>query len=278
MSESLLKYCCKNPSTEKILIIFGAVGWLSSMIAQLFAISSNKSITPEKKKFLIPQETADGLSNTALYVCFTSAFAALAKKLVDRGKLTTPDIQIAIAKIADKYNTTGEEIKKILDNLTGMKERRSLVRALKNEHPDDLKVILDSVDNYSLDSSKPLAQNVENAIKKIAAKASKQVDEVIHNITTANKRMNVLDLLNGNEYGTNFFKIRSGVGILATLLAAVISVNVFTPIVRNKIGVAFQNRAEAETFKKNPYPTIMKTTKYTAPVKTYSTFSNITNI
>jgi hypothetical protein len=67
MDSSKLKLACRGYSGESILIVFGAISWLTAMIAQVLAIKSNKKISEDKKKFLIPQETADGLSNTLLY-------------------------------------------------------------------------------------------------------------------------------------------------------------------------------------------------------------------
>ena len=49
------------------LIHLGAAGWVLSALAQILMLARNKDIDKKEKRFLIPQEIADGVVNVGLY-------------------------------------------------------------------------------------------------------------------------------------------------------------------------------------------------------------------
>ncbi len=87
-------------SFDNALIVLGAFGWVVSMLAQVTAIKTNKNIPDDKKKFLIPQETSDGLVNAGLFTIFTSTLTRSAKKAVDSGRLLTDELRDSLKNIS----------------------------------------------------------------------------------------------------------------------------------------------------------------------------------
>lgn len=75
----------------KSLIHWGSVGWVFSSLAQVFAIAINNNIDKKEKKFLIPQELADGAVNVGLYYTITQAIKSLGDSLVDSGSFIKKD-------------------------------------------------------------------------------------------------------------------------------------------------------------------------------------------
>ncbi len=99
----------QNP--DKALIGVGAVGWLISMFAQITAVKTNESLSPEKKKILLAQETADGITNTLLYLGVTSILTFFAKKKVDSGKIISEELM-------DMFNSQSQKTGKKFAELT----------------------------------------------------------------------------------------------------------------------------------------------------------------
>lgn len=64
-----------------------AVGWILVCVANCFGIVKNPDIKTKEKKFLIPQELADGTVNIGLYYILTGTLIKQAEKLVDKGKI-----------------------------------------------------------------------------------------------------------------------------------------------------------------------------------------------
>lgn len=83
-----------------IIILTSIAGWLASSAAQIIGIALNKDYSHEQKKFMITQESADALTNIALYFGVTKSLTALSSHMVKTGKL-------APRSIADFLNRTG---------------------------------------------------------------------------------------------------------------------------------------------------------------------------
>ena len=86
----------ENPGT--MLVHTGLLGWILSSLAQITAIVANDKIPSEQKKFLIPQEAADGLVNIFSFYVITSSFKLLGSKLVSTGKLASKNIKAFLNK------------------------------------------------------------------------------------------------------------------------------------------------------------------------------------
>lgn len=82
--DKIYKYYSGNLS--KMLIHTGAIGWILSSAAQIFAIVGNDKIPKEQKMFLIPQEAADAVVNILSFYIITQTFSSVAAKLAKTGK------------------------------------------------------------------------------------------------------------------------------------------------------------------------------------------------
>ena len=80
----------ENPGT--MLVHTGAIGWILSSCAQIFAIAINNKLSPEQKMFLIPQEAADAAVNIVSFYTLTSGVKSIGSKLVKTGKIRTAEI------------------------------------------------------------------------------------------------------------------------------------------------------------------------------------------
>jgi len=81
--------------TSNLLLHAGAIGWILSSLAQTVALAVNDKIDSNKKKFLIPQEIADGIVNVGLFYTLTSSITALSKKLINHGKIKFDESETA---------------------------------------------------------------------------------------------------------------------------------------------------------------------------------------
>lgn len=111
----LTKIYKQGENTDSALIILGAIGWLVSMFAQLTAISTNEKISDKDKKFLLAQETSDGLVNTGLYLGLTTICSKLVKKAVTNGSIITKEADDILKEIKPYVNGLREkEIYKLI--------------------------------------------------------------------------------------------------------------------------------------------------------------------
>lgn len=76
-----------SDDTSNLFLHAGAIGWVLSSLAQTVAIAVNDKISPNKKRFLVPQEIADGIVNVGLFYTLTSSITALTKKLINLHKI-----------------------------------------------------------------------------------------------------------------------------------------------------------------------------------------------
>ncbi len=82
----------------KFLFINAAIGWFLASAAQTFGIFANKKIDKEDKKFLVPQEIFDGLSNIGLYAIITAPLMNLTEKMIDKGVISFRNVEPGSAK------------------------------------------------------------------------------------------------------------------------------------------------------------------------------------
>lgn len=86
----------KDPA--KMLLHTGAWGWILSSLAQVTGVVINDKISPDEKKFLIPQEIADAAINIISFYTVTRGATALGEKLVTSGKLITKPVRNFVVK------------------------------------------------------------------------------------------------------------------------------------------------------------------------------------
>lgn len=97
--------------TGKLIVHAGLITWTTSAVSQLVAIAFNKEIPSDQKKFLIPQEIADGALNIASFYLITNSFNRVASKLVSSGKWTTKAIKKYVMEHEKKFRITDLFIK-----------------------------------------------------------------------------------------------------------------------------------------------------------------------
>ena len=74
-------------NNASFLFVTAALGWVLASAAQTFGLAANKDLTKEEKKFLIPQEIADGAVNIGMY-------SLAAEKIAKPGKNGRPFVRI----------------------------------------------------------------------------------------------------------------------------------------------------------------------------------------
>lgn len=81
----------------KMLVHAGLITWATVCLSQVVAVALNKNVPSDQKKFLIPQEIADGALNIAAFYCITNSGKNIAGKLVSSGKWSTKAIRDFVA-------------------------------------------------------------------------------------------------------------------------------------------------------------------------------------
>lgn len=82
----------------KMLVHVGLITWTTACISQVVAVALNKQIPSDQKKFLIPQEIADGALNVLAFYLITNSLKNIGAKLVTTGKWTTKGIKEYVEK------------------------------------------------------------------------------------------------------------------------------------------------------------------------------------
>ncbi len=73
-------------NNASFLFATAAIGWILASAAQTFGILKSKELSKEDKKFLVPQEIADGTANIAMYAAVTTNLMKMAEKSCKPGK------------------------------------------------------------------------------------------------------------------------------------------------------------------------------------------------
>lgn len=82
----------------KMIVHAGVITWIASSLSQVFAVVINEKIPSDQKKFLIPQEIADGVLNVITFYAITNTMKNISGKLVSTGKWSTKAIRDFVAK------------------------------------------------------------------------------------------------------------------------------------------------------------------------------------
>ena len=176
-----------SKNAGKMILHAGVITWAAACVSQVAAVVYNDKIPPEQKKFLVPQEIADGLLNIAAFYIVTKSMKEIAGKFVSTGKWSNQAIRDFVKKVAP--NT-------------------------KLGHFDT-------------------------------------------NLTETFKGQ--------DEFHNAYDPFKSGIEMVATSIASVVSCNVATPYIRNYIGAVQQKRSLAAE-NKNNFKTI-NVTKSPNPLK-----------
>lgn len=136
----------------KTLLVTGTLGWIFSACGQIFGIATNKKVSKEKKKFLIPQEMADACINIASFYIVTNSIQLATKRLASSGKFITPKIKEICNHYGIKYikEKGGEKINVGKSVLNKIDDLRTALKVNENEKipvsPEKTKEINDTID------------------------------------------------------------------------------------------------------------------------------------
>lgn len=83
-----------------MLVHAGVITWITASASQVIAVALNKQIPSDQKKFLIPQEIADGALNVLAFYLITNSLKNISSKLVSTGKWSTKEIRDFVSKKA----------------------------------------------------------------------------------------------------------------------------------------------------------------------------------
>ena len=73
-------------NNANFLFVTAALGWALASLAQTVGLARNKELSKKDKKFLIPQEMADGAVNIGMYALVTTNLMKGAEKLAKPGR------------------------------------------------------------------------------------------------------------------------------------------------------------------------------------------------
>lgn len=82
----------------KLLVHAGLITWTTACLSQVVAIILNDKMPKEQKKFLIPQELADGAVNIMSFYLITNSMKNIGSKLASTGKWSTKSIRNFVEK------------------------------------------------------------------------------------------------------------------------------------------------------------------------------------
>ncbi len=159
-----------SKDTGKMLVHTGALGWVLSSAAQIYAISSDKTIDKEKKKFLLPQEAADMAVNVGLYYSVCTLIKSGADRLIDKGKLVSGEFVKRLMELPAPYKPVSEKkwsdifLKKELKNLSETFENVENIELSKLSKRFDIK----SVENILKDAASEFS-TFKNGVGCVAA-------------------------------------------------------------------------------------------------------------
>lgn len=97
-----------------LLMVTGAIGWAASSAAFTGAVALNEDIPKEQKRFLIPQEIADGVVNCTLFMGGTHFANQWAKKKIAKGELFPKGFEDVVEKARNAIGKDG--LKNTLDS------------------------------------------------------------------------------------------------------------------------------------------------------------------
>jgi len=89
-----------SKNAGKMILHVGVVTWAMASFAHVVAIVCNDKIPKDQKKFLIPQEIADGALNIAAFYLITKTIKDITGKLVSTGKWSNKSIRDFVSEHA----------------------------------------------------------------------------------------------------------------------------------------------------------------------------------
>lgn len=222
----------------KALVHMGTIGWLFSALAQVTMIATNKNIEKKEKKFLIPQEIADGAINVGLFFTISKLIKNYADNLVESGKISLETTEQILSKFRNDNQTRSNWVEGIIEKYTESVKNDNTLSTIEKKD-----ILKKSKQCRTLFYEKTIGE-LEKAAKpsSLAVIANK-------NNTTINK-----ELLNLLKHGQKeFHGFKNGVGVIAAIGASVLASNIITPVCRNIVANKFQDKYKNKIDRKPVY-------------------------
>lgn len=190
----------------KMLIHMGALGWVFSSLAQIGVVATDKNISKKDKKFLVPQEICDGVTNVGLYYTVSQMIKGSGDFLVNHGFLLTDDAERVINLLKPEAVPERDAIVGL--SKTILKSDKEIKKTYKGKR---LEAILDKY--YLLDTFKAFSPEKQARVENIILGAKEKISS-----------------------------FKGGLGVVTSIVASIIASNLLTPIVRNKMAGLYQQK------------------------------------
>lgn len=205
------------------LIHLGAAGWVLSALAQILMLARNKDIDKKEKRFLIPQEIADGVINVGLYY-------SICQIIKNIGDYMSENIQYMTKKSSDFLNMMKPDSRSNLEFIKGFAEtfRSNGISTVKKQR-QNMSTFFNGTLNYLKGKNIPenftMGQDFKAAFEKLA------------NGRTLEQQIDLVE-----DVQRNFNAYKNGVGVIAAVGASILACNIITPIARNIMANYSQRR------------------------------------
>lgn len=198
----------------QMLLITGTLGWILSAAGQLCGIMTNKKLSGDQKKFLIPQEAADAAVNILSFYLVTKSIKDISRYFVSSGRVVTKEI--------GKFCKDHKILTKTAENIADFAKSETQPNWVKNIGQNISSQIADINSTLKVADAEKIAID---PIKKQKLLEDKQ------------KLQTFLD--------DKYSPFESGAETLGSIVGAILSSNIITPIIRNPIAAAKQKQAIA---------------------------------
>lgn len=241
----------------KSLIHLGAIGWFFSSAAQLAMIASNKDIDKKEKKFLIAQETSDGVINVGLYYTICQCIKKFGENLIEKTKYITQSTSDIVQNFKNTSVSTSEFVNSTAEEL---RARGIIKKGSSKGNLSDFYKGLRTVFETKILGQPDLIPDT-SVLKPV-------VDNILSK-QTAEKTLEMLKTAK-NEYSG----FKNGVGVLTAVGASILACNIITPIARNITANCYQKRALDRQAKKHPQQNIKQLPSYSYNIPVPKTFGH----
>ncbi len=205
------------------LIHLGAAGWVLSALAQILMLARNKDIDKKEKRFLIPQEIADGVVNVGLYY-------SICQIIKNIGDHMSENIQYMTKQSNDFLKIMKPDSRSNLEFIKGFAEtfRNYGITKVKKQR-QNMSAFLDGTLNYLKGANVPDGFNPGPDFKA-----------AFENLAKGRTLEQQIDFV--EDVQRNFNGYKNGVGVIAAVGASILACNIITPIVRNMMANYSQKR------------------------------------
>lgn len=222
-------WCEYSDDVGKALIHLGAAGWFFSATAQIGMIIKNKDIDKKEKRFLVPQETADGIINVVLYYTICQSIKNFGEYIVENLHLTTKN---TVETIKDIKQVPSKSITEFVRGMAESFRCENLVKTKKhtNNMSDFFKGAIAYIKEENPTATATFNNKYPNYLNPLTAYINKHgKDEAIAKLQTAQKSYNAF---------------KNGIGVIAAVGASIFACNLITPYVRNLTANYYQKKMQ----------------------------------